>query len=230
MVEIARKNSERLVLLINDILDIEKIESGQMRFEMAAVPVVEMLKTSLDANRVYAQTLGVNLELDVLPNTSPHTKVWGDETRLLQVMANLISNAAKFSPAGASVRVTVQVINKAEGAGNARQNPGLGGNGGAPGESQGNAPARVAPRVRISVIDAGSGVPEDFLPRLFEKFAQADSSNTRSKGGTGLGLAIVKVITDKHGGTIKYRNDRNGGTGGSTFELELPMVRNNAEG
>ena len=104
----------------------------------------------------------------------------------MQVFANLLSNAAKYSPDGEKVEISL---------------------------------ARRTGAVRIEVTDKGSGVPEDFHDRLFEKFSQADSSDTRQKGGTGLGLSIAKAIMEKHGGTIGLDLEADQGT---TFFFELP--------
>ena len=104
MIEIAYKNSERLVRLINDILDIEKIESGKMVFEMAPLALGPVIEQALETNQSYASQLGVNLQL-VKP--VPEVKIMGDTDRILQVLTNLLSNAAKFSPAGDTVRVEV---------------------------------------------------------------------------------------------------------------------------
>lgn len=104
MIEIAYKNSERLVRLINDILDIEKIESGKMVFEMAPLELGPVIEQALETNQAYASQLGVDLQL-ITP--VPEIRIVGDNDRILQVLANLLSNAAKFSPAGGTVQVEV---------------------------------------------------------------------------------------------------------------------------
>lgn len=245
MVEIARKNSERLVLLINDILDIEKIESGQMRFDMEPVSLADLLQTAVEANRSYAETLSVQLELQPLAPELEAAKVRGDETRLLQVMANLISNAAKFSPAETAVRIYTTLMEPA-----VIQEPHAGERlefadfekmadpfqvgssaDGLPEEMPADFTENLkitvrAPRmVRIMVEDSGPGVPEEFVPRLFEKFAQADASTTRAKGGTGLGLAIARAIVEKHGGHIAHlAQEPNSGRTGAIFYFQLPLL------
>jgi len=190
MVSIAHKNSERLVLLINDILDIEKMEGGQMRFETATLDLGTLIHNALQANAPYAQNLGVELECDG-PDTA--IEIEGDEARLGQVLTNLLSNAAKFSPRGGRVRVQTRVLPATQF--NAR-------------------------RVRVDVFDEGPGVPAEFEPRLFERFAQADSSATRVSGGSGLGLSISRAIVEQHGGTLSY----NAATSGQkhSFSFELP--------
>jgi PAS domain S-box-containing protein len=104
MVDIAKKNCERLVRLVSDILDIEKIESGKMTFDIRPVEFAPILDQSVEANRTYAQSMGVTIDLD---NAPAGVRVLADADRLMQVVTNLLSNAAKFSPAGRSVQVRV---------------------------------------------------------------------------------------------------------------------------
>ena len=198
MIDIAQKNADRLVLLINDILDIEKIESGKMRFEKTEVSLTNLLESALESNRGYAQTLGVEIELEPLPLPLRAATLSGDEARLQQVMSNLLSNACKWTPRGSHVQMRALV---------------------APDSTPEN------PRVSIEVQDAGPGVPPEFESRLFERFAQADGSATREKGGTGLGLAVTFAIVEKHGGAIGYRApDVAAGRAGATFHFELPAA------
>jgi PAS domain S-box-containing protein len=182
LLDIASNNCDRLLNLINDILDVEKIEAGKMSFKFSMVDITKVVKESIATNQMYGEKFGVKIMLtesvsDVLVNV--------DENRLLQVMANLISNAVKFSPQGELVKVTIRLINN---------------------------------HVRVSVIDAGPGIPDEFQPRIFQKFSQADSTTTRVKGGTGLGLSITKAIIEKFGGTIGFITKPNIGT---TFYFDL---------
>lgn len=179
----AQQNSERLAVLINDVLDIEKIESGQMEFQLLPVPLGGLLERAVSLNAGYAEKFGVRLEL----KPAPAVTVNADENRLLQVLTNLMSNAVKYSPAGAAVTISAETR---------------------------------AGAVRVMVADRGPGVPEAFRDRIFGKFAQADSSDTRRKGGTGLGLSISRAIVEKHGGTIGY--DSVPGQG-ATFYFDMPV-------
>jgi PAS domain S-box-containing protein len=185
LVDIALSNSKRLVRLINDILDIEKIESGQMRFEIARVPLAPFLEQAVAANQGYAAEQGAELELGPIPADAV---VLADHDRLMQVITNLVSNASKFSPAGECVRISVQPLDR---------------------------------RWRVSVADKGSGIPEEFRKRMFQKFAQADSSDTRAKGGTGLGLSIVREIMTRLGGAISFETSEGTGT---TFHVDIPAA------
>lgn len=185
MIEIAYNNSERLVRLINDILDMEKIESGKMHFDLKPLELMPLVEQAIEANRAYGEQHQVRF---VLGERLPGAKVNVDADRLAQVLANFLSNAAKFSPAGDAVEIAV----KAAGA--------------------------VA---RVEVSDHGSGIPEEFHSRIFQKFSQADSSDTKQKGGTGLGLSISKAIVEKMGGVIGFDSEPGRGT---TFFFELPRL------
>ncbi|HEY8591639.1 MAG TPA: CHASE3 domain-containing protein [Sphingomicrobium sp.] len=185
LIGIAHTNSQRLVRLINDILDIEKIESGKMVFEQRPLNLRELVQNSIQSNLGFALGAGVEVALE---HGGADAIVTADHDRLVQVFTNLLSNAIKFSPAGAAVRVRIT-----------------------PGTAM----------HRVTVSDCGPGIPEEFHERIFTKFAQADSSDTRSKGGTGLGLAIVKEIVDRSGGAIAFQTSAKG----TSFHVDLPAAR-----
>jgi PAS domain S-box-containing protein len=188
LLETANRNSERLTVLINDILDLEKIESGHMAFTMAPLDLVETCKAALAANAAYAQQYQV--QFAPLDSSDEIALVSGDAHRLMQVMGNLLSNAVKYSQPGALVEVRLS-----------RGREGY---------------------WRIGVRDHGTGIPEAFRANIFQRFAQADSSDTRAKGGTGLGLSIAKTIVEHHEGTIGYETELGVGT---EFYFELPFLR-----
>ncbi|QSA95660.1 CHASE domain-containing protein [Methylococcus sp. EFPC2] len=186
LLDIAANNCERLVRLINDILDMEKIESGKMNFQLRSQALMPLIRQAIETNRLYARQADVNIEL--VENGTSELHVMADNDRFMQVMTNLLSNAVKFSPPGGRVQVAVQA---------------------------------TAENVRISVVDTGPGIPESFRPRLFEKFAQADSTDSRRKGGTGLGLAISKAIVEHFGGRLGYETEAGHGT---RFHVDLPRL------
>jgi PAS domain S-box-containing protein len=185
MLAIAHNNADRLVRLINDILDTEKIESGRMEFHMQPLKINLLINQAIEENRGFGERHNVGLSWS---GGDSELEVQGDQDRLLQVMTNLISNAVKYSPQEKEVDVAIE------------QNNG---------------------HITILVTDCGLGIPVEFHNRLFQKFSQADSSDTRQKGGTGLGLAISKAIVEHHGGTIGFNTKENEGT---TFYFSLPLL------
>ncbi|AGA88769.1 CHASE3 domain-containing protein [Stutzerimonas stutzeri] len=183
---IAHKNSERLVRLINDILDIEKLEAGRLTFNFGRHDVRPLVQQALSDITPYGQDYGVSLEfLDAPELTSSEATL--DPDRFAQVMANLLSNAIKHSPAGGCVTVDLR---------------------------------RRGKLLEIGVQDRGPGIPEAFRSRIFERFAQADSSDARQRGGTGLGLAITRSLVQQMHGKIGFDCQPDQGT---RFWLQLPL-------
>ena len=187
MLKIASNNTEKLLFLINDILDIQKIESGNIAFRFGNLELTPFIKQAIIDNAAYGAQYNISF---VLQQTVDNCFVYADRDRLMQVISNLMSNAAKFSPPGGNVEITTAKHNDI---------------------------------IRISITDHGPGIPEDFQPKLFEKFTQSDSSDTRHKEGTGLGLSITKSIIEKHGGRIGFISKLNIG---STFYVDLPLSNN----
>ncbi|MDH5766220.1 MAG: PAS domain S-box protein, partial [Gammaproteobacteria bacterium] len=176
MLNIASNNTERLLMLINDILDIQKIESGLLTFKFNTIKLTPFLEQAIDNNKTYGNQYSVNFKL---AHTIDNISVYADSDRLMQVMNNLMSNAAKFSPPNETVEISAAIHNDT---------------------------------IRISVTDNGPGIPEEFQPKLFDKFTQSDSSDNRAKEGTGLGLSITKMIVEKHGGRIGFISKQGIGT------------------
>jgi signal transduction histidine kinase len=197
LIDLANRNAARLALLIDDILVMDKIESGKMRFELANHDLHDLLSQALVSNKTYADSLGVSFALR--PASVPIV-VFVDPNRFLQVITNLLSNAAKFSPRGKTVEVATTL--------------------------QGSVHEGVnRSMVRVSVSDHGPGIPLEFQSKIFGKFCQSDSSDSRSKTGSGLGLAISKAITEAMKGTIGFTTLENSGT---TFFLNFLVAANSA--
>ena len=186
LLDIAHKNTERLLLLINDLLDMNKLSAGQVQFKFSPIEIKSFVEQAVSANAAYAEQYHVTFQVKALPE---RVCMLGDSDRLMQVMYNLLSNAAKFSSAGAVVEIGAKCQ---EG------------------------------RVRISVTDHGPGIADSFRNKIFERFTQSDSSDTRKVGGTGLGLNISRSIIERHSGRLDFES-REGQ--GATFYFELSATQ-----
>lgn len=174
LLKIAANNCERLVRLINDILDIDKLDAGKFHFELKRTDLSALVEQACLNNQTYATQFGVKF---VMTSNPGPVFVNIDADRVTQVLANLLSNAAKFSLQGQAVEVAIQQLPNAE--------------------------------VKVSIQDFGAGIPDEFKGRIFQKFAQADASDTKQiqRGGTGLGLNIAKAIIEQLGGNIGFESE-----------------------
>jgi len=192
LMDISLQNADRLNVLINDILDVEKLKSGQVGLDLREHFLFPFLHEAMNHSQGYAEKYKVTLNLNV-QDLAPGTLVRVDKLRLHQVMANLLSNAIKFSPPGGEVSLVV--------------------------ETHGH-------QVKINVTDRGQGIPESFRDKIFQRFAQVDSSDRRQQGGTGLGLSICKSLIERMGGRVDFVSTV---AKGSTFFIELPIVVTQAQ-
>lgn len=174
MLEIAIANTDRLVRLISDILDLERMHSGQITMHKQPCNVAALITQAADEMRGLAEKHQIQFIVD-----STETDVCVDADRIIQTLTNLISNAIKFSREGATVWLRGSIETPGT--------PALGGS---------------SPYVLIQVKDEGRGIPADKLESIFGRFQQVDASDSRQKGGTGLGLAICRSIIQQHGGRI----------------------------
>ncbi|MCK9394408.1 MAG: PAS domain S-box protein [Methylobacter sp.] len=184
LLSIANNNCKRLVRLINDILDLEKFESGKMAFDIKPIEIMPLVEHCIEINQAYADEFAVTF---AVTHEQAGAVILADSDRLTQVLTNLLSNAAKFSHRGGRVDVATSITKQ---------------------------------RLRLSVTDYGIGIKEEFRDRIFKKFTQEDSTNTRQKGGTGLGLSISKAIIERLDGIIDYESEPDKKT---TFFIELPL-------
>lgn len=185
---IANNNVERLARLVNDILDVDKLEFGNMVLNIKSHPVYPLLEHSIEQNQGYATRYGVRLQLDIPDEAAMQCMANIDADRFMQVMANLLSNAIKFSYLDGVVRLRLTCDER---------------------------------ELTVSVTDEGQGIAEDFRQRIFQRFAQVDSSDTRRRDGTGLGLSITKTIIKRMDGKIDYHSIIGKG---SRFYFTLPIV------
>ena len=189
LLETADRNTERLMHLINDILDMQKIEAGKLEYSFSQINLLDTIEKSLTDNLSYAKQYHVNIQLgdkvdDVIVKVDP--------LRLAQIMSNLLSNAAKFSNKNSTIFIHTNINNKL---------------------------------AKISVVDTGEGIPEEYFDKIFSKFSQYDASATKEKGGTGLGLAISKQMIEAMGGSIDFTSTIGKGT---SFNIYLPIDETSA--
>ncbi len=198
LLRIIEESGESLLAVLNDVLDISKLEAGKLEIEIIDFDLVETVESAAELMTARAREKRIDLALYVDPRAQGVYR--GDPTRLRQILLNLISNAIKFTEQGAvAVQVEVKLAS----------NP---------------APDGSVP-LHFEVRDTGIGMAENVRARLFEKFSQADSSVTRRFGGTGLGLAICKQLVERMNGEIGVESRL--GTG-STFWFTIPFERSTA--
>jgi two-component system sensor histidine kinase ResE len=185
LTEIIHDETLRLKRLVNDLLDLAQLESGQFQMSFAAVEVVDLVRWVARKFQTLAAERGVTLSTE-LPEHP--VVVRGDADRLEQVFTNLVDNALRHTDAGGSVCLSVS------------QSPG---------------------HAQIRVSDTGSGIPEEDIPYIWERFYKADKARTRGRSGTGLGLAITRHIVDAHGGDIIVDSQVGKGT---TFTVSIPLA------
>ncbi|MBI4601013.1 MAG: PAS domain S-box protein [Planctomycetes bacterium] len=199
--EVIRRNGEHLLAILNDVLDLSKIESGKLKVERIRCSPVQVLMDVASLMRPRAS--GKNLELDVVYASPIPETIETDPVRLRQILLNLVGNAIKFTEAG-GVKVVVRL-------------------------ERGTGASR--PCLCLQVVDTGIGMSPEEISRLFQPFAQADASTTRRFGGTGLGLVISKRLAEALGGGIEVESTQGKGSTFSvtvaTGPLEgVKMLRN----
>ncbi|MEL7034256.1 MAG: PAS domain S-box protein [Cyanobacteria bacterium J06592_8] len=192
--ETVERSGSHLLELINDILDVSKIESGQMELDCTSVSIHHLCQSSLSFIKQQALKKRIQLEIK-LPVGLPEVVV--DERRIRQVLINLLNNAVKFTPSGGRItlEVTFPVQNTEE--------------------------LSVKNPLQIAIIDTGIGIPPEKMKKLFQPFVQIDSALNRQYSGTGLGLALVKRIVELHGGEVELTSAEGIG---SRFTIVLPSV------
>ena len=185
-IETIKRNAKAQAQIIDDILDVSRIITGNLYLELHPIELESVLEAAVNVVRPTAEAKGIQLELSI--GTEP-VAVSGDTNRLQQVFWNLLSNAVKFTPSGGKVSVQL---------------------------------SKVDQEAQITVTDTGQGISPEFLPYVFDRFRQADSTSTRQHGGLGLGLAIARHLSEIHGGSVEARSS--GGGTGATFIVRLPLL------
>lgn len=196
-IDISRKAGDNLLNIINDILDISKIEAGLITLEKTKVNIAELVHDTAEMFSVNCREKRLSFKIEISPEL--HDTYLGDPTRIRQILANLISNAIKFTmQGGVKIRVTPNKDSARPG------------------------------NILFEIIDTGIGIPADKIPNLFQPFTQADSTITRKFGGTGLGLSISKRLTEMMNGKISVQSDVHRGSTFS-FTLNLPVFTKTQE-
>jgi two-component system, OmpR family, sensor histidine kinase VicK len=214
LLSIADENTERLVRLVNNVLDLQRIESGAVTMEKQTCTAADLMVHAVEAMQPMAEQQGITLV-----NQPLAIQLWVDADYIVQALTNLISNAIKFSAAGSTVWLTVTASQPASPQRRkSTKSTAL----------KARSPSVVMAElsgesigVLFQVRDEGQGIPVNKLESIFERFQQVDSSDSRKKGGTGLGLTICRKIIEQHGGKIWV--DSTLGVG-STFSFTLPLV------
>jgi PAS domain S-box-containing protein len=194
MVEMAIGNCDRLVRLVNDILDFDSVERGKLPLHRQPVEAIDLLRRAADVAHTPASEARIGFRIE-----APSAPVFADEERILQVLNELVANAIKFSPPDTTIRLAAQPT------GAIPSSTGPFGSG----------------EVCIVVEDQGRGIPQEKLERIFDRFQQGDASDSRAMGGTGLGLALCRSIVEQHGGRIWAESTPGSG---SRFLFTLPAA------
>jgi hypothetical protein len=183
--ETIERNAKLQAQLIDDLLDISRITSGNLRLNIYPVNLKAVIEAAIDTVRLTAQAKDIQIHQSVLDPTAG--RVLGDANRLQQVIWNLLSNAIKFTPEGGQIQIQLE---------------------------------RLQDYIQIIVRDTGKGISAEFLPYVFERFRQGDSTNRQ--GGLGLGLAIVRYLVELHHGTVRAESPGEGQ--GAAFIINLPSA------
>jgi len=201
------ESNEYLLSLVNDILDISKIDAGELNLERSRVNLKKHFEVSLDSIRKMATKQGINLIIDLkgVPAT-----IYVDETKLRQVMYNLLSNAVKFTPEGGNIHMQAQTVECKS----------------LPADFASEFADPTATFLQISVTDSGIGLRRENLEKIFLPFQQVSSTENGRYKGTGLGLSFTRKIVELHGGRI-WAESQGEGTG-STFSFVLPLANGHA--
>ncbi len=170
----ADRNINRLTNILNNLLDLSRIESGRINMKFQNVQLKNLIELTVTSMKPQADEKSINIELDI-PQSLPD--VYGDPEKIEQILVNLLGNAIKFTPVGGSIQISAKPYYKEGDPDHGRM-------------------------VSISIKDTGPGIPKEHLDAIFEKFHQVEDSMHRTTGGTGLGLAITKGLVEAHYGKI----------------------------
>lgn len=209
--QMSMRNANRLLRLINQLLDLSKIEAGGMTLNAAPQNIVPLLRSLTSSFESFAKKKGIGLKFDCAHES---VIVNCELDKIEKIIYNLLSNALKFTPDGGTVGVQLSVVSEQLSVNSeqlsvvSEQLSGLG---------EGNLESHLL----IAVRDTGIGISADRLPHIFDRFYQVDASQTREQEGTGIGLSLTKELVELHGGSISVESQEGVG---STFKIELPVL------
>jgi len=198
LLQIIKQCTQRLIKMVNNLLDLSKMEAGMMNYEFVRASVNQIIRHSLEEINLLATKKNIRLEVHVDDNLPPLKM---DVEKMQEVMDNLLSNAIKFTPEGGTVRIEAHLVRKK-------------------GRSSGPKEAQEAGHLLVSVSDTGPGIPPEYQALIFEKFQGINTGRTAEGRGTGLGLSIASHIVKAHGGKIWVESTAGQG---STFYFSLPL-------
>ena len=199
LLDIATSSSQRMLELVNSLLDISQLEAGQMRLEIKARSLPDLIDGARERVAPLALENGIALQVD-LPPELPQVAV--DEDLVTRVLVNLLDNAIKFSPQGGAVRVTTDGVSATP-------------------TFEESSEITSQHYISVSVTDMGPGIPEEYREKIFEKFIQIEEQESRRGRGSGLGLTFCKLVVEAHGGRIWVESHVDQG---STFTFTLPVA------
>ncbi len=182
--KIVQRNAKRLLVLVNQLLDISKLESGSMKLQASLQNIVPIIKALLQSFCPYAERKKINLIFNSLED---EIVLMFDKDKIEKIIINILSNAFKFTPDGGSIEVTITTDEE---------------------------------YINVIISDTGIGIPEEKIPKIFDRFYQVDGSYTKESEGTGIGLSLTKELIELHKGKIEVQSKEGKGT---TFRISIPL-------
>ena len=206
---IIKRNANRLLDLINQLLDLSRLEAGKLELKASKSNIVSFIKGITMSFESVAERKDITLKVKA---EQENIELYFDKEKMTKIMTNLLSNAFKFTPEGGEITVSLSLIPSPSGRGVSNLSAAASAKAGGQGEGS----------VQITVFDTGIGISEEELPKLFDRFYQVDSSQTREHEGTGIGLALTKELVELHRGTISADSKLGKWT---EFTIKLPVGR-----
>lgn len=210
--ETIERNAQSQAQLIDDLLDVARMIRGKLRLETHPINLVSVIEASISTVHLAAESKNIQLHKTLDTSLEP---VLGDRNRLQQIVWNLLSNAVKFTPPGGRVDIILEKIREEIDSSGTATHPS------SPIPTPTSFTRKPREYAQIRVSDTGQGISPEFLPYVFDRFRQADSTTTRPQGGLGLGLSIVRQLVELHGGTVAVESPGKGQ--GATFTVRLPL-------